>query len=64
MAICPVQVIMDSERFIAEVITHPGGGSKDFYSGKNNEFAEHKELIASQLESIRAAQLDSQYSEY
>lgn len=62
MAICPVQVIMDSERFITEVITHPGGGSKDFYSGKNNEFAEHKELIASQLESIRAAQLDSQYS--
>lgn len=62
MAICPVQVIMDSDRFIADVLLHPGGGRRDFYSGNNEAFAEHRESITNQLNEIYTAQFDSQYS--
>lgn len=62
MAICPVQVIMDSDQFIADVLLHPGGGRRDFYSGNNEAFAEHRESITNQLNEIYTAQFDSQYS--
>lgn len=62
MANCPVQIIMDSERFITDVTPHPGGGRKDFYSGKNNEFSAHRDIVTSQLSNLLSSQMDSRYS--
>ena len=53
---------MDSDRFIKEVIQHKGGGNKDFYSGRNADFLQHKDVITSQLDRIHLSQLDSWYT--
>ena len=62
MANFPVQVILDSDKYIQEVQPHSGGGRKDFYSGKNELFSSHKERITTQLDSVSAAFLENQYS--
>ncbi len=62
MANFPVQVILDSDKYIQEVLPHPGGSRKDFYSGKNELFSSHKERITTQLDSVSAAFSENQYS--
>lgn len=49
MANFPVQVILDSDKYIQEVLPHLGGGRKDFYSGKNELFSSHKERITTDV---------------
>lgn len=62
MANFPVQVILDSDKYIQEVQPHPGGSRKDFYSGRNELFSSHKEKITTQLDSVSAAFSKNQYS--
>ena len=62
MANFPVQVILDSDRYIQEVLPHPGGSRKDFYSGKNELFSSHKEKITTQLDSVSVTFSENQYS--
>lgn len=62
MANFPVQVILDSDRYIQEIQPPQGGSRKDFYSGKNELFAIHKERITTQLDNIRAAFYENKYS--
>ena len=39
----PIQVFLDTKRFIGTPEPQPfGGGSKDFFLGNNKGFAEHK----------------------
>lgn len=62
MANFPVQVILDSDRYIQEIPPHKGGGRKDFYSGKNALFVSHKENITTQLDVISTTLHENQYS--
>jgi len=62
MANFPVQIILDSDRYIQEIPPHKGGGSKDFYSGKNALFVSHKENITTQLDVISTTLHENQYS--
>lgn len=63
MAKGPVQVVLNTDSYIdwVEEIQHPVG-RKDFYTGNDNRFKEHKRDILSQLDSIETAQNKNPYS--
>jgi len=53
MANSPLQIVLNSKDFI-EIWDRPkGGGKKDFYEHKDNEFIEHRAAIVEQLESLK-----------
>lgn len=62
MANFPVQVILDSDRYIQEERPRQGGSRKDFYSGNNPLFTAHKEKITEQLASISTALYSNTHS--
>lgn len=45
MANFPIQVILDSDRYIQDIPPHQGGSRTDFYSGRDSLFVSHKERI-------------------
>ena len=49
----PIQVFLDTKRFIEKEEPQPfGGGSKDFFQGNNKGFAAHKAQIKKRVESV------------
>ncbi len=49
----PIQVFLDTKRFIEIEEPQPfGGGSKDFFAGNDRGFVEHKKRITSRVESV------------
>lgn len=49
----PIQVFLDTKRFIDKEKLQPfGGGSRDFFEGNNKGFAEHKAKIIKRVESV------------
>ncbi len=49
----PIQVFLDTRRFIEREEPQPfGGGSKDFFEGNNRGFAEHKAQIKKRIVSV------------
>ena len=63
MANCPVQIIMNSSEYIKEEDKPRGRGTnKDYYSGRDIEFAAHREHIAEQLDLLESAQRENPYT--
>src|SRR6516165_3005389 len=49
----PIQVFLDTKRFIELPEPQPfGGGSKDFFQGNNRAFAEHKTRLKKRVENV------------
>lgn len=49
----PIQVFLDTKRFIEREEPQPfGGGSKDFFADNNKAFVEHKAKIKKRIESV------------
>src|SRR5258705_610037 len=49
----PIQVFLDTKRFIETEDPKPyGGGSKDFFEGNNRGFAEHKTKLKTRVENV------------
>ena len=49
----PIQVFLDTKRFIEKEAPQPfGGGSKDFFEANDRGFAEHKSKIKKRVESV------------
>jgi Subtilase family len=49
----PIQVFLDTKRFIELPEPRPfGGGSKDFFQGNNKAFAEHKTRLKTRVENV------------
>jgi hypothetical protein len=49
----PIQVFLDTKRFIELPEPQPfGGGSKDFFQGNNKAFAEHKSRLKKRVENM------------
>lgn len=63
MAKGPIQVVLNSESYIAMVPQQRTPmGNKDFYADNNQLFVEHKQNIISQLDDIAVAQNENPYS--
>lgn len=62
MANSPVQIVLNSDAFIEALENNGGGGSKDFFAGKDIEFVSHRANIQSQLEEIKSMQLVSSFA--
>ena len=48
----PIQVFLDTRRFIDLEEERPGGGSKDFFQANDQGFTEHKTRVRTRLESV------------
>ena len=49
----PIQVFLDTKRFIESEEPRPyGGGSKDFFEGNNKGFADHKTRLRTRVENV------------
>jgi hypothetical protein len=59
----PIQIVLNSNDFIGDRETNPGGSHKDFYAGHDREFKEHKKKISSQLDTIKKAISGNEFSE-
>jgi hypothetical protein len=57
----PVQVVLNSDNFIAARETNPGGGSKDFFAERDSEFLEHKERLRKQIDAVQSTLGQSAY---
>lgn len=51
----PVQVFLDTKRFIELEETHAGGGSRDFFEGDNRGFAIQKEKVRTKIRGMSSA---------
>ncbi|MBX9846208.1 MAG: S8 family peptidase [Xanthobacteraceae bacterium] len=51
----PVQVFLDTRRFIRLEEPRGGGGAKDFFAGNDRGFKEHKKRIRSRLQAVSVA---------
>ncbi len=60
---CPIQVVINSDTLIDEEKKHGGGGHKDYYAGKDEQFREHKTSVARQLDLFATAQMENPYSQ-
>ncbi|MFM2018588.1 MAG: hypothetical protein RL007_2244 [Bacteroidota bacterium] len=63
MATGPIQVVLNSADFISAWIKPPGGGHKDFYEGRDEEFIAHKNKISEQLTSLEQSLTSNEFSE-
>ncbi|HVF88609.1 MAG TPA: hypothetical protein VNH22_00995 [Blastocatellia bacterium] len=48
----PIQVFLDTNRFIESEEPRPFGGSKDFFTGNDRGFAEHKTRLKIRVENV------------
>lgn len=55
MANNPVQIVLNTENYIALVDTPPGKNYKDFFAERDAEFVAHKQKLLSQLNGVRRA---------
>lgn len=52
----PIQVLLDTKRFIELEVSKPwGGGTKDFFRGNDKGFLEHKEQIKARIQDAAAS---------
>lgn len=54
-----VQVVLDTRSFITIPERDAGGGTKDFFLGRNDEFQQHKASLQQQLAGVTASFVDS-----
>ncbi len=54
MANNPVQVVLQTDQYMKLPEGGGGGGAKDFFQGRDDEFVRHKERLLKQVDSIRA----------
>ncbi|MBX9756408.1 MAG: hypothetical protein K2X80_16740, partial [Pseudomonadaceae bacterium] len=55
MANNPVQVVLQTDQYMKQPEGGGGGGAKDFYEGRDEEFKRHKQQLLKQVDSIRTA---------
>lgn len=53
MANNPVQVVLQTDQYMKQPEGGGGGGAKDFYEGRDEEFKRHKQQLLKQVDSIR-----------
>lgn len=53
MANNPIQIVLNAQNYIQRSDVNPGGGIKDFYAGRNEDFVRHREAIATQLNELQ-----------
>lgn len=54
----PIQFFLDTRKHIGTIPTKGGGGGKDFFHGRNDEFANHKQSVCASLASIAEEYLE------
>lgn len=52
MANNPVQIVLNSQKYVQRVIPTPGGKNTDFYAGRDEDFIAHKSRITGQIENL------------
>jgi len=62
MANCPVQIILNSDKYITDMVVNPGGSNRDLFSGRNEEFLSHKDRVIDMFSGISKAQTCNNYS--
>lgn len=45
----PIQIVLNTDNFIEALDRQPGGKNKEFYAGKDEKFALHRERLIEQL---------------
>lgn len=63
MAKSPIQIVLNSNDFIASWDRSGGGEHKDFYAGKDSDFVAHQSKLSTQLNSLRVNQTNNKYSD-
>ena len=58
----PIQIVLNTDYFIELVEHPPGGGNKDFYAGKDEEFALHRQRMIEQLDRLERVREENPYS--
>lgn len=53
MANNPVQIVLNAQNYVRRSEISPGGSIKDFYAGRNEDFARHRDALASQLNELQ-----------
>ncbi len=55
MANNPVQVVLQTDQYMKQPEGGGGGGAKDFYEGRDEEFKRHKQQLLKQVDSTASA---------
>lgn len=55
MANNPVQIVLNSGAFVDDIKLNPGGQNKDFFAGRDGDFAIHRAGLINQLSSAKAS---------
>jgi len=50
----PVQIVLKTDQYMKLPEGGGGGGTKDFFEGRDNDFAKHKQHLLKQVDSIRS----------
>ncbi len=60
----PIQIVLNTDNFIEAVERQPFGGNKDFYAGKDEKFALHRERLIEQLDRLERVREENPYSKF
>lgn len=52
----PIQVVTNADTFVRNFKANGGGGRKDFYSGRDDAFREHRDRLVAQVRKIAGSQ--------
>ncbi len=63
MATSPIQVVLNTQNFIESLEQAGGGPNKDFYAGRDTDFAIHKSKVTNQLLALKDVQIEKEFSD-
>lgn len=49
----PVQIVLNAQNYVQRIENPPGGGYRDFYAGRDEDFAAHKRSLLSQVADLQ-----------
>lgn len=55
MANNPIQIVLNAQNYVQRSVVNPGGANKDFYAGRNEDFARHRETLTTQIHELQQA---------
>ncbi|PJG65498.1 S8 family peptidase [Acinetobacter seifertii] len=53
----PVQIVLNTQNYVVANNKPPGGGNKDFYAGRDEDFKDHKQNLIEEIQYLRSSKM-------
>lgn len=53
----PVQIVLNTQNYVVANNKPPGGGHKDFYAGRDEDFKDHKQNLIDEIQYLKSSKM-------